>query len=161
MRDIRLSRKDETLVDLLIKKNQDASLADIVGREMHRIDSIVSQMLRFAGPAKPTFAPLHLHELLDHSLHLIVHHLEGKKISVHRAFAAVPDVLKGDRYQLQQAFINLFFNALEAMGSDGQLIVATAILPPDAVAPQLPAHRTQPVLRVTIADTGVGVPPEK
>ncbi len=150
----------KTFVDLLLRQNPEAELADIVAREMRRIDSIVSQMLRFAGPAKPTFAPLHLHELLDHSLHLIIHHLEGKKITVHRAFAAVPDLLKGDRYQLQQAFINLFFNALEAMGPDGQLIVATEILPPDAAAPQLPAHRTQPVLRVTVADTGVGVPPE-
>src|SRR5262245_61875249 len=72
----------KTFVDLLIKKNQDAALADIAGREMRRIDSIVSQMLRFGGPAKPTFGVVQLHRLLDESLGLVQHHLEGRRIKV-------------------------------------------------------------------------------
>ena len=47
----------KTFIDLLLKRNQDAELAGLVSREMRRIDSILSQMLRFAGPAKPTFTP--------------------------------------------------------------------------------------------------------
>src|SRR6266478_6159009 len=46
----------KTFVDLLIQQNKDAELASTVNREISRIDSIVSQILRFAGPAKPTFS---------------------------------------------------------------------------------------------------------
>ena len=92
----------KTFVDLLIKKNQDASLADIVGREMRRIDSIVSQMLRFAGPARPTLGLVHLHQIIEQSLGLVQHHLEGRRINLRSALHADPDTLRADAYQLEQ-----------------------------------------------------------
>jgi len=143
----------KTFVDLLIKKNPEAALADIVGREMRRIDSILSQMLRFGGPAKPTFGVVQLHRLLDESLGLVQHHLEGRRIKVGREFQAQHDSLHGDVYQLQQAFLNLFFNALEAMGPAGELTVTTDVLEPSEVA-------AGPMLRVRVRDTGMGIAPE-
>lgn len=145
----------KTFVDLLIKKNQDMALADIVGREMRRIDSIVSQMLRFAGPAKPTFAPIRVHEILEQSLNLVQHHLEGRKVKLVRSFHATPDRVHGDAYQLEQAFINLLFNAIEAMGPNGEIEVRTEIVPPGG-----PENPKAPLLRVTVRDNGVGIPPE-
>jgi signal transduction histidine kinase len=145
----------KTFVDLLIKKNQEAALADIVGREMRRIDSIVSQMLRFGGPAKPTFGVIQLHGLLDESLGLVQHHLEGRRIKVLRDFRAGDDALRGDVYQLQQAFLNLFFNALEAMGASGELAVTTELLPLEGAA-----QAANPMLRVTVRDTGMGIATE-
>ena len=150
----------KTFVDLLLRENPDADLASIVSKEMRRIDSIVSQMLRFAGPAKPAFVPIHLHGILDHSLRLMQRKFEEKKITLHRSFAATPDLVKGDEYQLEQAFINLFFNALEALGPDGSLSVATDIIPPGSPTPPLPKYPTQPQLRVIVKDTGVGIPAE-
>src|SRR5207245_8400399 len=117
----------KTFIDLLLEKHQDAELVEIVRREMGRIDSIVSQMLRFAVPAKPTFSTIRLHEILDHSLRLVQPQLEGKSISLSRSFQAASDLVNGDDYQLQQAFVNLFLNALEAMGPNGTLTVATDI----------------------------------
>jgi two-component system sensor histidine kinase AtoS len=145
----------KTFVDLLIKKNQDAALADVVGKEMRRIDSIVSQMLRFAGPAKPAFTQIHVHHLLEESLCLVQHHLEGRRIRLVRDFQADPDTLRGDLYQLEQAFLNLFFNALEAMGANGELRVSTELLP--AGGPDTPRA---PALRVHVHDTGIGIAPE-
>ena len=145
----------KTFVDLLIKKNQDDSLADIVEREMRRIDSIVSQMLRFAGPARPSLAVIHLHPVIEQSLNLVQHHLEGRRINLLRSFQAAPDTVRADAYQLEQAFINLFFNALDAMGARGELTVATELVPPGG-----PENAHAPVLRVTVRDTGVGIPPE-
>jgi signal transduction histidine kinase len=146
----------KTFVDLLLKENKEAELAGIVSREMRRIDSIVSQMLRFAGPAKPTFAPVRMHELLDRTLQLVQFQLEGKKISLLRFFRASSDWVRGDNYQLEQAFINLLFNALEAMGPNGTLTVSTEILPPDAA----PGQNKAPLLAVRVNDTGTGIPPE-
>jgi PAS domain S-box-containing protein len=145
----------KTFVDLLIKNNQDVPLADVVGREMHRIDSIVSQMLRFAGPARPALGVIHLHQVLEQSLGLVQHHLEGRRINLVRSFQASPDIVRADAYQLEQAFINLFFNALDAMGTSGELNVVTKLVPPGG-----PENPNAPMLRVTVRDTGMGIPQE-
>jgi len=145
----------KTFVDLLISQNQNAQLAEIVNREMHRINSIVSQMLRFGGPARPKLGTIHIHQVLDQSLNLVQHHLEGRKIKLERSLEATPDTVRGDTYQLEQAFINLLFNALDAMGADGLLRVTTQICAPDRAA----GFASQ-ALQITIKDNGIGIPAE-
>jgi PAS domain S-box-containing protein len=145
----------KTFVDLLRNKHQDAPLADVVNREIDRIDSIVSQLLRFSGTTRSALESLRLHEVLDRSLALVQHQLDGNKIQVTRSFEASSDLVQGDAYQLEQAFMNLFLNALEAMNSgSGQLTVATEVVPPDTFEMALP------LLSVTIQDNGAGIPPE-
>lgn len=143
----------KTFVDLLISKNQDAKLADIVGREMQRINSIVSQMLRFGGPARPSLGTIHLHQVIEQSLALVQHHIEGRRISVVRLLEATPDTVPGDAYQLEQAFLNLFLNAFDAMGFQGELLVRTEYLPAGH-----PEAGDAPRLRVTVRDNGMGIP---
>lgn len=145
----------KTFVDLLIAKNQDSSLADIVGREMQRINSIVSQMLRFGGPAKPSLGTIHLHQVVEQSLAVVHHHVEGRKISVTRSLEASPDIVPGDAYQLEQAFLNLFLNAFDAMGVQGELVVRTEYLPANH-----PDAGEAPKVRVTVQDNGMGIPQE-
>jgi signal transduction histidine kinase len=150
----------KTFIDLLLEKNRDTELVEVVRREMSRIDAIVSRMLKFAGPARPAFSEVRLHEVIEHSLRLVEPQLEGHAITLSRSFRAAPDRVNGDEYQLQQAFVNLFLNALEAMGANGTLSVTTEIFSPDA----RPARRGDsiggPQLRVAIKDTGAGILPE-
>lgn len=142
----------KTFVDLLLEKNRDAELAEVVGREMRRIDSIVSQMLKFGAPARPTFASVQVHDVLEHSLRMLQHQFEDKFVVLNRNFSAASDTIKGDDYQLEQVFVNLFFNALEAMGPNGTLAVTTEL----CTTGQPPAR----FIRVTVADTGIGISPE-
>jgi len=58
------------VIDLLLEKHKGRRIGDIVRREMARIDSIVSRMLNFVGQPRPAFAPVNLHESLEHSLRL-------------------------------------------------------------------------------------------
>jgi two-component system NtrC family sensor kinase len=149
-----------TFIDLLRKSAEHAELAELATKEVKRIDSIVSQMLRFAGPARPTFAPLHLHELLDHALRLAQFQMDDKRITLTRGYQTGSDLVSGDTYQLEQAFINLFFNAIEAMGQGGQLTVTTLAIAPGA--PELAACRipARPHLQIAVRDTGAGIAPE-
>jgi signal transduction histidine kinase len=147
----------KTFVDLLLEKHQDAELVEVVRREMGRIDAIVSRMRNFAGPARPAFSEVRLHETLEHSLRLVQPQFEAKLVSLNRSFLASPDVIHGDDYQLQQAFVNLFLNALEAMGPNGTLSVATDILPPGAMHGKFPAATDVAHLQLTIKDDGIGI----
>jgi signal transduction histidine kinase len=136
----------KTFVDLLLEKNQDAELGGVVARELDRINAIVTQMLRMAAPGQPAFKSVSVHGLLDHSLRLVEHQISGKLISLERSYQASPDTVRGDEFQLQQAFMNLLFNAIEAMGANGTLTVGTEI--------------ADGRLRIQIRDTGMGIAPE-
>ena len=118
----------KTFVDLLVQKNQDAELTEVVRRELQRINAIVTQMLRFAAPKGAAFTTVHVHELLDHSLRLLQHQISAKiDFTAAQITRPQPDTVRGDDAQLQQAFMNLLLNALEAMDTNGVLTVATEI----------------------------------
>jgi two-component system sensor histidine kinase HydH len=149
----------KTFVDLLLEKNKDAELADVVAHEMNRMNHIVRQMLKFGSPGTPTRALVRLHDVLNHSLRMVQHQLDGKLISLNRAFNATPDAVHGDNHQLEQVFVNLLLNAVEATGPNGSLTVATELLA--APPPHLTTKpTTRPHIRVVVADTGIGITPE-
>ena len=138
----------KTFTDLLAQKGEDVELTDVVSRELERINGIVTQMLRFAAPKHAALITVRVHDLLDHSLRLLQHQIGAKLISLQRHYKAAPDVVRGDDAQLQQAFMNLLLNALEAMGPNGVLTVSTGIFEDEGGTRLLKVH---------IEDTGVGI----
>ncbi len=138
----------KTFVDLLLPKGEDRELAEVVSRELQRINAIVTQMLRFAAPKGAVFTTVHVHELLDHSLHLLQHQIAEKSISLQRRYEARVDAVRGDDAQLQQAFMNLLLNALEAMNAKGTLTVVTETGGD---------KRGASLMRIHVQDTGVGI----
>jgi signal transduction histidine kinase len=150
----------KTFVDLLLEKNPNAELAGTVRREMSRMDAIIYRLLKPAAAAKPEFCTVHLHELLEHSLRVVQHRTEGKSIAFDSKLAASPDTLEGNDQLLEQAFLNLLLNAVEAIESQGHLRVQTEIVTEDARLPQRLAEAAPRFLRVQIIDSGVGILPE-
>jgi len=147
----------KTFMDLLLEKHHDAELVEVVRREMGRIDTIVGRMLKFTGPTRDSHAPVSLHEVLEHSLRLVQPKLEAESIALTKSFNAATDIVKGNDRELQQAFVNLLLNALEAMGPQGTLTVSTESPPAAPYPPPADPRR----LRVSIRDTGVGISPEQ
>jgi two-component system, NtrC family, nitrogen regulation sensor histidine kinase GlnL len=150
----------KTCFDLLFEKHQDAELVDVARREIRRIEAIVSRMLKFVGTTETTFGELNLHEALEHSLRLVQPQLEDKLISVERSFQAARDRVRGDDLQLQQAFVNLFLNALEAMGASGTLTVATELISRAGGRGSGTGFPAGAQISLTIQDTGAGIPAE-
>ena len=117
----------KTFVDLLLEKNQDAELGEVVRTELQRINAIVTQMLRFAAPGHTTFHPVPVQEVLDRSLRLLRPQMSGKLIALKKDYQAPSDVVQGDDAQLQQVFMNLLLNTIEAMVADCELTIRTAL----------------------------------
>ena len=141
-----------TFLDLLLEKNTDSDLVQVVRRETARIDAIVSRMLRFSGTTAAELAPLHVHEVLDHALRLVQPQLTQGGIQMERSFKSNPDLALGDEYELQQAFVNLLLNALEAMPQNGKVTIGTENL--------LEGPGGHGCVRVVFLDTGTGILPE-
>lgn len=149
-----------TFIELLIEKNPDAELAGVVRRELGRIEAMLGRMLKFAGPVPSSLGPVHVHEVLDHSLRLVQPQVADKSIEVRRSFHAAADLAHGDEYELEQAFVNLLLNALEAMGPHGSLTVSTVTLEANGEPAALRETVEPSRIHVSIKDTGQGIPPE-
>lgn len=149
----------KAFVDLLIEKNADSDLASVVRREIGRVDSIVSHMLQFSAPSPPSFSAIEIHKILDHSLRLVQHRVGQKQIAFKKEFNASTDTCRGNDHQIEQAFVNLLFNAVDAISAEGTLTLST-----DLVGAEIPALREgahgHSLLRVRITDTGTGISPE-
>ncbi len=152
----------KTFTQLLPERYQDAEFRDnfssLVGQEIDRIDSLVNQLLTFARPAKPLLHPTDLHELLDKSLRLIQHQSEQKGIEIHRNFSTSHIMIQADLHLLEQAFLNLFLNALDAMSKGDRLVVATEIVEAFSHPLEMKENkRENRLVSIMIKDTGQGI----
>jgi signal transduction histidine kinase len=114
----------------------------------------VGRMLRFGGHRSRVLGVVHLHEILEHSLRLVQPQLEAKFIEVDTSFQADSDLIEGDEHELQQAFVNLLLNAFEALPPNGSLKATTSLLEPPV------SGSATRQLRLTLQDSGPGIPPE-
>ncbi len=94
---------------------------------------------------------MQVHHLLDYSLRLLENQMSVRTIHLKRDYCAIPGTVRGDEAQLQQVFMNLMLNAVEAINGSGELTVRTEIVPDNTGARKL---------RVHISDTGSGIAPE-
>jgi signal transduction histidine kinase len=141
----------KTYVEVRLEKDGDAEMAGMVRRELARIDGLATQMLRLAAPKASATATVQVHLVLDHSLRLLEHQMSARLIALKRDYAATSDTVLGDESQLQQAFMNLVLNGVEAIGSNGELTVRT----------ELSAGATgRRSLKIFFQDTGPGIAPE-
>lgn len=148
----------KTLVDLLLEKNHEPEMADVVRREIGRIDGIVGRMLKLAAPgcAPGTLNPVQLHEAVEYTLRLVGPELHTRKIELERSFEASSDLISGERERLQQAIINLLLNSVEALPCGGNISVRTDN---GEELSHKGGHQPEWV-RLSIADTGTGISAE-
>ncbi len=99
--------------------------ASILREKMDHLNRIVEQILDFARSTEPHFTPVNLNALIDDLSLLTRHKLQNQNIQlVRRLDPALPPV-PADATQLEQAFLNLTLNAVEAMPKGGRLTLTT------------------------------------
>jgi len=124
--------------------------ADLIVREVLRLESILSEILLFSKKATICYHRCNLAQIVKESLAVVTPPLEEKRISVTTRFSRQKLVLLGDGQQLKQVFINIILNAVDAMGSGGKLVVQAT---PDELD-------GKEAVCVRISDTGGGIPIE-
>ena len=136
-----------TFINILIEKNTDREMAEMVQRELKRIDGLATQMLRLSAPKPSALTTVRVHDVLEHAMRLLDHQFSSRLIAVKKNYNAKSDLVRADESQLQQAFMNLLLNAAEAMGGQGELWLATETA-------------GEAKLKIFIRDTGPGIAPE-
>jgi signal transduction histidine kinase len=111
-------------------RNRDAA---IIGEKMDLLNRIVEQILDFARSTEPKFSPVDINELLEKLTLLTRHKLQNQGIILERCFDPELPLVMADGTHLEQAFLNVTLNAVEAMPEGGQLKIVTRRDREDAV----------------------------
>ncbi len=107
---------------------QGIEYTDKLYKQAQRTHRIVQNLLSFARQHKPERVAVQLNQVLDDTLALRDYDLRMKNIRVHMELAPDLPVTSADPHQLQQVFLNMVNNAVDAIlenSNDGDLWVRT------------------------------------
>jgi two-component system sensor histidine kinase HydH len=132
--------------DKFEKDSQDRSYAELVIKEVERLNRVITQLLDFARPKELHLQSYPLSQVIEHPLRLIQGDLDKKGIRLRTTL--LKEGVAADWDQITQALLNIFLNAMDSMDGTGELQVRTVLRP------------EKKGVEVSITDTGSGIPRE-
>ena len=132
------------------KENPHREDLSAVLKEMDRIEEIIGDLLRFGRPADIEKTPSDINGLLERVLATLEQQLTDSDIDLKKNLSTDVPTFPFSPDALQQVFLNLVRNGVEAMPEGGRLSVSTA----------LKRYRTDrpEQVEITVSDTGPGIP---
>lgn len=129
--------------------------AQILGQKIEHLNRIVERILDFARGPEPDLRLVQLNGLIDDLTLLTRHKFASQNVELVRRLDPDLPPVRADAAQLEQAFLNLCLNALEAMPQGGRLTITTRGLRPS------PRARGPTQVAVEFRDTGHGMTAEQ
>jgi len=123
---------------------------DRLNFQVKRASSITHSLLGFARKPEPGRKLVSITELLDESIDLLAPEIHLIGCEIYRKYSQNVPKVSTDPMLLQQVFVNLIKNAIDALEEKGSL---PAIV-------ELTAEPLADAVRVSIKDNGIGVPEE-
>jgi signal transduction histidine kinase len=164
------------------REAKEIEAVDGLEREASRIDRIVRGLLDYARPRRRTPIAIDINDVVQSVVTLLTNQGVLRKISTEMDLDLGVPILFGERHDLEQVFVNLLLNAIDAMGGQGRLVLhsrrtrtSTLGVPeprrdsdPVGISVERPrltrvqawldsAPRPEEVVKVVISDSGTGV----
>ncbi len=137
-----------TLEDMPREDPNRENLEEVI-KQTARCRDIVKGLLEFSRESEITAEPVDLNKILQETLSLVARQAHFFNIIVTSRFhPGLPPVM-ADGSQLQQVFLNVIINAVQAMEEKGSLEITTR-----------PCSENR-FVEALISDSGPGIPPEK
>jgi two-component system NtrC family sensor kinase len=129
-------------------KNLDEFKNSIKKIEEHveRARKVVHNMLGYARKMEPRLEDVDVNQTLTQTIGLLENYARINNINIRTDFAPDIPIIASDQSQLQQVFLNLISNAIDAIGKDGRVEVLS--------------RRRNDHITVEIVDNGPGIPLE-
>ncbi|HEX6852107.1 MAG TPA: PAS domain S-box protein [Candidatus Polarisedimenticolaceae bacterium] len=124
-----------------------------IRKASERAASLVRKILAFSRRQVVELRVVDLHAGLN-ELAPMLRRLLGEDVTLALRFTSRPALVKADPTQIEQVVVNLAVNARDAMPEGGTLSIETEIVDLDGGA------GSSECVRLTVADTGTGMPPE-
>jgi two-component system, NtrC family, sensor histidine kinase HydH len=120
----------------------------LVVNEINRLSNLVKRLLIFSKPSATKLFKNDLNNFLKNTLSLIENDLTEKGILLQTEFENDIPLILFDPNTLEQVFINLYMNAIEAMPDGGEMDIKTRI------------NNECSTAEILLEDSGTGIPDE-
>jgi two-component system NtrC family sensor kinase len=110
---------------------------------VERARKVVHNMLGYARKMEPRMEDVDINSTLKQTIDLLKNHAVNNNIEIVTAFSENLPIIAGDQSRLQQVFLNLITNAIDAIGSEGIIEVSS--------------RKVDTFIHVDIADNGPGI----
>jgi signal transduction histidine kinase len=124
-------------------------------QEVDRIDAILKGLLSLSRTSQLDITQFSIAELIGQSMLLLDPELRKRAIDSEVKLLPADTVMLGDRSQLQQALLNILWNAIQAMPGGGKLQVSV-----DEGEAFRVGDESSPPFVLRIQDSGEGIPPD-
>ncbi len=121
-----------------------AASIEKIAEHVDRARKITHSMLGFARRMEPRLDDVEINTVLDRTIEMLINHARINNIEIKKRYTDHLPVIASDESQLQQVFMNLINNAIDAIGSDGKIEIQT--------------KRNDQWLVIAIHDNGPGIP---
>ncbi|OQX95182.1 hypothetical protein B6I21_06740 [candidate division KSB1 bacterium 4572_119] len=131
------------LNDKFFQNTEFAKVYSEIDTGVKRINKLVNSILDYARPHQPEFKEIHIEEVIERSLELISKQFEKAR---HTIKINIPDdlpMIELDPHKMEQVFINLSTNSLQAMNEKGIFEISVQLL--------------KKHIKVTVSDNGCGI----
>ncbi|MDD5136395.1 MAG: ATP-binding protein [Candidatus Omnitrophica bacterium] len=141
----------------------DQEILKMMKINLKRADSIISALLRFSRDEKLKMKSEAINPIIESSLDLVKHKIEVAGIRVSRELADGLPATVVDQGKIEQVFVNLFNNAIDAMPRGGQLYIRSYLKSFDKSKNTIEYRSNdffnlgEKTLVVEVEDTGVGM----
>ncbi|MBI3321207.1 MAG: PAS domain-containing protein [Candidatus Omnitrophica bacterium] len=126
----------------------------IINEAIEQASRFIRHLLDFARPAPLVLKPTDLNQVLEVALELATKQLSARRITVTKQWGASLPLVLLDANQMQQVFINLILNALQAMPEGGTLTLRSSGMGPHPTPQPFDGR----VVIGEVIDTGMGIP---
>jgi two-component system sensor histidine kinase HydH len=136
----------EIIASRVTQGTPEAEFAGIGGKELARLEGLVSEFLTYARPHDPALRSTDLHEIVERVAALLRSEAERKSVTLVFDRPAACPVLSLDPEQITQVLFNVVLNAIQATGGGGHVRIRESVEPGWGV--------------IDVIDEGPGIPPE-
>lgn len=143
-----ISLTTEALIDDFDRWDRDAKLKmlNVIMTQVDRAGATVANLLDFTRRDESSFEELDINEVIQRTVKLVSNEISLHDIELTLELADNLPRVMGSAHNLQQVFLNLLLNAIQAMPDKGTLRVKSYV--------------EDDAIRIDVSDTGVGIPPE-
>ncbi|MFO7713094.1 ATP-binding protein [Desulfosarcina sp.] len=111
------------------KDTPEREYADVMVREIDRINHVVTDLLNFSRPMTLEPEPTNLFDLVDHVVSLVSADAKSHGIAIRIAIDPGIPRVSLDPNQITQALLNLMLNAVNAMETGGSVAIEACMVP--------------------------------
>ncbi len=151
-----MSGSIQLLAEGLVLDETGRELMGIINCEVSRLNSIITDFLRFASPRPLELKVVDILGILRETATLLRRSSPASCEIMVEAVDGEECLVEADPKLMKQVFWNFSRNAIEAMPKGGRLTLAAA-----RVAREVEEGKVVDHLQITFSDSGVGIPPEE